>query len=112
VRHEPVRRGKARDTIDPDDDKLDHQGMAIELIDAFHDHDTAALAELSPAEREAQYQARWTLYQYIDALWEGAKERGLNPAILPDWKGVAGMRDIANTLWMRADEARTGDEGE
>jgi hypothetical protein len=97
---------------DDDDDSLDPQGMAIELIDAFHDLDTAHLAGLSPAARATQVQARRQVHEYVDAMWESAKRRGLNPATSPDWSGVAGMRDLSMALWLRAQEAAAADEQE
>ncbi|WP_281905511.1 hypothetical protein [Phytohabitans aurantiacus] len=51
---------------DVDDDTLHHQGMAIELIDAFAEHDATGLARLAPAGRAAQLQARQALYDYVD----------------------------------------------
>ena len=39
------------------DDELDHQGMAIVLIDAFAEDDVTGLAGLDPAGRAAQLQA-------------------------------------------------------
>ncbi|WP_148272432.1 hypothetical protein [Micromonospora maris] len=58
--------------VDVDDD-LDHQGMAIELIDAFAERDAAGLAALDAAGRAAQVQARQALYDYVDRIWEDAK---------------------------------------
>jgi hypothetical protein len=72
------------------DDELDHQGMAIELIDAFAEHDTAGLADLDAAGRGAQVQVRQALHEYVDRIWEGAKARGLDPASQPEWNAVAG----------------------
>jgi Tn3 transposase DDE domain-containing protein len=89
------------------DDELDHQGMAIELIDAFAEHDATGLAALDPAGRAAQLQARQTFYNYVDRIWEGAKARGLDPASGPDWNAVAGLRDLANVLLEQAFQAQT-----
>jgi hypothetical protein len=98
---------------DVDDEKLDHQGMAIELIDAFAEHDATGLARLDADGRAAQVQARQALYGYVDEVWEAAKARGLNPAVLPEWNAVAGLRDLANALVSQADQAlaAVGDEG-
>lgn len=95
-----------------DDDSLDHQGMAIELIDAFTDHDGTGLAELDAAGRAAQLQARQALYDYVDEIWESAKERGLDPAARPEWNVVAGLRDLTNALVEQASQAQAeaGDE--
>ncbi|MFY1689127.1 hypothetical protein [Plantactinospora sp. WMMB782] len=93
------------------DDELDHQGMAIELIDAFAERDAAGLAALDAAGRAAQVQARQALYDYVDRIWEDAKARGLDPAVRPDWNVVAGLRDLTNALVEQAGQAQA-DAGE
>ncbi|MFI7510658.1 hypothetical protein ACIBSS_27955 [Micromonospora aurantiaca] len=93
------------------DDELDHQGMAIELIDAFAEHDAAGLAALDAAGRAAQVQARQALYDYVDRIWEDAKARGLDPAVRPGWNVVAGLRDLTNALVEQAGQAQA-DAGE
>ncbi|MFG1892099.1 hypothetical protein ACGFIR_30065 [Micromonospora sp. NPDC049051] len=93
------------------DDELDHQGMAIKLIDAFAEHDAAGLAALDAAGRAAQVQARQALYDYVDRIWEAAKARGLDPAVRPDWNAVAGLRDLTNALVQQAGQAQA-DAGE
>jgi hypothetical protein len=52
------------------------------------------------------------LYDYVDRIWEGAKARGLNPVIQPEWNAVAGLRDLANALVEQASQAQAeaGDE--
>ena len=90
----------------------EHQTMAIALIDAFEPYDLAALAALTPAQRSAQLQARWALHEQVDAIWEDAKSHGVNPAILPEWSVVAGLRDLTAALHattMQA-QAEAGDE--
>jgi hypothetical protein len=94
---------------DVDDDTLDHQGMAIELIDAFAGHDAAGLAGLDPAGRAEQLHARQALYDYVDRIWENAKARSLNPAIDPGWNVVAGLRDLTNALVEQAQAADDDD---
>ncbi|MEV4826500.1 hypothetical protein [Micromonospora sp. NPDC049274] len=93
------------------DDELDHQGMAIELIDAFVEHDAAGLAALDATGRAEQVQARRALYDYVDRIWEDAKARGLDPAVRPDWNVVAGLRDLTNALVEQAGQAQA-DAGE
>ncbi|MEU0082016.1 hypothetical protein ABZY58_29300 [Micromonospora tulbaghiae] len=93
------------------DDELDHQGMAIELIDAFAECDAAGLAALDAAGRAAQVQARQALYDYVDRIWEDAKARGLDPAVRPEWNVVAGLRDLTNALVDQAGQAQA-DTGE
>jgi hypothetical protein len=86
--------------------------MAHDLSDAFGEYDSAALAGLTPAEREQQLRARWSLYHHIDAIWQAAKGRGLDPAIRPEWSVVAGLRDLTMALATQAEEAQhdAGDE--
>ncbi|WP_371409367.1 hypothetical protein OG423_05820 [Micromonospora zamorensis] len=91
--------------------ELDHQGMAIELIDAFVERDAAGLAALDAAGRAEQVQARQALYDYVDRIWEDAKARGLDPAVRPDWNVVAGLRDLTNALVEQAGQAQA-DAGE
>jgi hypothetical protein len=91
---------------DGDDDTLDHQNMAIELIDAFARHDATGLASLDPAGRAAQLQARQAFYDYVDQIWEGGKADGLDPAVRPEWNVVAGLRDLANALVEQASQAQ------
>jgi len=97
-------------SAEPED--LDHQGMALELIDGFVKHDQAGLDALDAAGRATQAQARWALYLYVDKIWEKAKREGLHPADRPGWSVVAGLRDLTNALWVESQEAqsRAGDD--
>jgi hypothetical protein len=92
-----------------DDTERDHQSMAIELCDGFTPHDQAHLATLSLAERQAQHEARQALYEYVDAMWDGLKEAGLEPANDPRFAAVAGMRDLAGELVSSVVEAGIDD---
>ncbi|RAO02158.1 hypothetical protein [Micromonospora noduli] len=85
--------------------------MAIEMIDAFAERDSAGLAALDAAGRAAQVHARQALYDYVDRIWEDAKARGLDPAVRPDWGVVAGLRDLTNALVEQAGQAQA-DAGE
>jgi hypothetical protein len=102
--HEPVRH---------DDDDSRHQFVAIELIDAFAEHDATGLAELDAVGRAEQLRARETLFNYIDRIWDDAKVRGLEPANRPEWSVVAGLRDLTTALVAQAEQAQSdaGDEG-
>lgn len=86
---------------------LDHQDMAMELADAWSEHDAVGLAALTREERAEQYRARKLFYEYVDRIWEDAKARGLNPAVRPEWLAVAGMRDLTMALWEQAVQAQT-----
>lgn len=81
-----------------------HQHYAHDLWDAFVEHDQRALSQLSPKEQRQQHMARWALYDYIDEIWESAKRRGLDPALLPEWQAVAAMRDLADHLANAVDD--------
>lgn len=87
---------------DHETDDLDHQDMALEVIDAFTAIDDEGLAALGDTDLAAQVRARKVLYDYVDRLWENAKKAGLNPAVRPEWNVVAGMRDLTENLWTRA----------
>jgi hypothetical protein len=102
----------SRRPVEPDDEDLGHQGMAIELIDAFAEHDAAGLAKLDEAGRAAQLQVRQALYNYVDRIWEHGKARGIEPAVRPEWSVVAGLRDLTNALMEQAMQAQSaaGDE--
>jgi hypothetical protein len=93
-----------------DDDSLDPQGMALELIDTIHDQDLAGLANLTPEQRADQARARKALYEYVDAVWEDAKCRGLNPGGDPAWSGWAGLRDLTLALMTEALELQDDTE--
>ncbi|SRR6266508_2518012 len=77
---------------------LRHQMAAIDPIKDFHEHDVAALAELTTEQRIEQLAARQLLYNYVGAIWDRAKARGLSPADLPEYNAVAAMRDLMNDL--------------
>ncbi|MFC4951043.1 hypothetical protein [Pseudonocardia sp. GCM10023141] len=85
------------------DDSLDecrHQSAAGELTDDFYRHDMARLATLTTTQRAAQARARQELAEYVDALWDDLKLRGLRPADHPDqFNAVAAMRDLTNSLY-------------
>src|SRR5437763_16012894 len=97
----------SRRPVDPDDEDLGHQGMAIELVDAFVEHDAAGLAVLDAQGRLEQLQARQALYNYVDRIWEDAKARGTEPASRPEWSVVAGLRDLTNALMEQATQAQS-----
>jgi hypothetical protein len=98
---------------DVDDETLDFQDMASELIAGFAEHDANGLAVLDSAGRAAQLQARQKLHDYIDELWQAAERRGLNPAMRAEWYAVAALRDLAFDLVEYASTAqrRAASEG-
>lgn len=104
--------GKGNDSGDwqessGESEDMDHQQMAIELIDGITGHDAAGLDALDTAGRAEQLRARLALYSYVDEFWEKAKNDGLNPAIRPEWSAVAGLRDVTNALVMHVEEAQS-----
>lgn len=90
-----------------DDEGLNHQVMAIELIDAFAEHDATGLAALDAAGRAGQLRARQVLYDYLDRMWEDAKAGGVETATPPEWNAVAGLRDLTNALVEQAAQAQS-----
>ncbi|RJQ74215.1 hypothetical protein D5S17_23390 [Pseudonocardiaceae bacterium YIM PH 21723] len=76
------------------DTEVNVQEMGQLLGEAFIEFDQAELDRLTEAEREGQYELRAALYDYVDTIWERAKEAGKNPATDPKWDCVAGMRDL------------------
>lgn len=87
-----------------DEDWPKHQDHMHDVWDAFVEHDQRALAELSAKGRREQYLAREALFDYIDEIWEGAKRRGIDPAVRPEWQAVAAMRDLADYLANAVDD--------
>jgi hypothetical protein len=79
-------------------DFSDAQHAAMALNDAIREGDRARFLALSADERGARLLARHALVTYVAALWEDAKAAGLNPALDPEWKGVAGMLDVSHEL--------------
>ncbi|MEH1124833.1 hypothetical protein [Micromonospora sp. CPCC 206061] len=106
------RRRQAAPAAVDEEGERDAQFAAIEVADGFHDHDTAALAALSAHQRADQVAARRALFDYVDAMWDGAKAKGLSPADLPEYAVVAGMRDLTAELLATAEQAQhdAGDE--
>ncbi|MEO6089761.1 MAG: hypothetical protein ABIQ18_42305 [Umezawaea sp.] len=92
-----------------EDDELDAQQMAIELCDGFTPHDVIGLGELDREALVGQYEARQALFDYVDALWDKAKDDGHDPANDPRFSAVAGLRDLAQELLSNAENAG-GDE--
>ncbi len=89
-----------------DEQGHEHQFAAIEILNAFHDHDEKALTELNAHGRAEQLEARQVFYDYVDAIWEQAKGAGLSPADLPEFDAVAALRDLAAELVSNAEQAR------
>lgn len=96
-----------------ENEKLTPQQMAIELSAEFTPHDALALGDLSREELVAQYEARQALFDYIDALWDKAKNDGRvtghDPADQPRFSAIAGLRDLATELLANAENAGGGD---
>ncbi len=89
-----------------DDDSLDHQGMALELVDAFTELDAAGLGTLTTDQLATQVDARRVLYEYVDRMWEQAKSQGLDPVTRPEYSVVAGLRDLTGALMEHAARAQ------
>ncbi len=102
------RRTKPAAPVDQDEDGEGHdlQFAAIDIANAFHEHDMAALARLEPAQRAEQARARRALWLYVDAMWDSFKQAGLSPADLPQYDSVAALRDLAGELHSHATQAQ------
>jgi hypothetical protein len=90
-----------------DDDANVHrlQFAAMDLVDAFAEHDRAALARMTADQLAEQLAARRAFYDYVDEIWEAPKRAGASPANDPRFDVVAGLRDLADALVAQADEA-------
>lgn len=93
----------ADDTIT--DDEL--QAAAGHITDAFHRHDLAMLAQLTPEQRAIQYQLRRDLHMYVDRIWEQPKHtEGRHPVDIGGYGSVAALLDLLETLCAHVDEAQ------
>jgi len=87
------------------------QEAAQELADDIGPHDVAGLRALSDAHLREQHDAREELHAFVDDLWENAKTAGLDPAVRPEFAGLAGLRDLATTLRDNAADLLTERDG-
>ncbi|MCW6005393.1 hypothetical protein K1W54_12490 [Micromonospora sp. CPCC 205371] len=62
-----------------DEGRGDAEVAAVEEAGGFPDHDTAALAAMTAQQRADQVVARRALFDYVDAMWDGAKAKGPQP---------------------------------
>lgn len=86
---------------------IDLQMSAGPITDAFHRHDLAMLAQLTPEQRAIQAQIRQALHLYVDRIWEEPKHReGRSPVDIGGYGSVAALRDLLNTLCDHAAEAQ------
>lgn len=103
----------------PDENVADipHQNAFIAWSDDFYELDEAALARLTPEQRQLQVTARAALWRYADALWKAAKAADLEPANKAGvYNAIAALRDMGASLHGSAQEAQSNagedDEGE
>ncbi len=102
-------RKRAKQTAPGDQNESEGHSLqfaAIDIADAFHEHDMASLARLDPAQRAEQARARHALWLYVDAMWDSFKAAGLSPADLPQYDSVAALRDLAGELYSHATQAQ------
>jgi hypothetical protein len=79
----------------------------VHLTRRFEDHDKRMLAQYSPEERAAHYQALWMLYMHADRIWEEPKQNGgPHPVELGGYGAVAGFRDMLDILLNHLHEVR------
>lgn len=89
-------------------DDQQHQAAAADLADAIADLDADLLARMTPDQRAAQLAARAAVAAHFDALWDGLKLRGLDPAGADDSPAhgaAAGLRDLTANLRDMAEQA-------
>lgn len=72
---------------------------------AFNDHDMAALARLTAAERESQFDARQRLWWFVDQVWDQARAEARNPSQDPRYRVIAELRDLLAELRAHAGDA-------
>jgi len=88
-----------------DDDPRQDQLRLAHIEGRFSGHDLAFLRLQGAAELAEQVQARQALADYLNEMYEWVKYGPLkvpHPAQTPEYSGLAGMCDIANTLAGRA----------
>jgi hypothetical protein len=84
-----------------------HQVAVLDLVgDWSQRHDQPGLAALSPAGRAAQLAARRALWEYVNAMWEAPRQRGEDPAGLPDYGAVGALRELFAELVAAAEQAQ------
>jgi hypothetical protein len=87
------------DEPSPTIEAKDLQWAAMLVRDGWMEHDELALAGLTPEQRQAQLDARMALYEFVDDYREAAKEREEHAVYhAPEWKVVAGMKDLLDGL--------------
>ncbi|MGP4027134.1 hypothetical protein [Actinomadura sp. 3N407] len=95
---------------DPDENAADipHQNAFIEWSNDFYELDEAALALLTPEQRQLQVTARAALWRYADALWAAAKTADLEPANKAGvYNAIAALRDMGASLHGSAQDAQS-----
>ncbi|WFE47642.1 hypothetical protein [Verrucosispora sp. WMMD1129] len=78
------------------DDELDHQGMAIELIDAFIEHDPAGVAGLDAARPAAQLRARRAVYNRARVSTGSTRRLTTSPPAHQEFMRVLNTRRATN----------------
>jgi hypothetical protein len=109
-RSKPAEPGPEQHTAD-----IPHQEAFIAWSGDFYELDGAALAQLTPQQRQLQVLARRALWLYADALWDAAKAAGLKPANKAGvYNAIAALRDMGAELYGAATDAQStaGDDDE
>lgn len=79
-----------------------------ELAEAVAPLDAERLARLSPADRQAQLDARMIVYTYCGDLWHSHKREGLDPHESRKWAAAGALYDLFNSLSTTAHAAVHG----
>lgn len=92
-------RGVVRELFAPRQAQAEAEAAVLLLTDAFRRHDVDRLANMTPAQRAEQADARRVLFEYVDAMWDEAKAAGKRPDDDPDFDAVTAMRDLTFDLY-------------
>lgn len=73
---------------------------AIDLANAFHEHDVAELRRLPRSEVVKQRRSREDLYKYLDNLYEYIRERERvgSPSWHPEYSVIGSMKVLVDAL--------------
>lgn len=86
---------------------VDIQMSVGPITDAFHRHDLAMLAQLTPEERAVQAKLRRDLYKHINRIWEEPERTiGKHPVDIGGYGSVAALRDLLDILCLHVAEAQ------
>ena len=74
-----------------------------ELAVVIHSQEELALGQLSAEDLEMQLEARWTLHDYAEEVWQRAQESGR----CTEWKAWKDLMDLLTVLFHNAHTAES-----